>query len=264
MDKEFQISETSKKQDKKYFKSFVVIMICSMIGGGVGGATMSQWMDYAAEHDVYRMLGDIQLSMVSIFRCATVVLGIAFLLVLSVIYFGVKKEVHKIDDEDDALYKKVEKNIGRGLAISNVGYLLGILTFGVGSYCMPKTSGDGTELFFTMNVLFFLVILVAMIFYQNRFVNLYKELSPEKQVSTYDMKFRKRWLENCDEAEKMMIYQASYKVFCIMNNVYTWTAVILVIISMGFEIGIFPFITVMLLWLTSQIIYFIASSSPSN
>ena len=266
MGKDFKVSETSKKQDKKYFKSFILIMICSALGGGVVGASMTRVFDYASKNDIYRMLGDMQLSMAPIFCGLTVVLLVLYLLVLSVVYCRTQKDMYEIDVEDDAVYKKLEAKISVGLIVSNVGYLLGFMTFGIGSYCMPKTSENGTltVVLFCVNVVALFGMVAAMMFFQNRFVNLYKELSPEKQVSTYDMKFQKKWLENCDEAERMMIYQASYQVYRIMNRVYTGAAVILGIVGMGFEIGIFPFIIVMLLWITSQIIYFVASVRPSS
>ncbi len=266
MEKDFQISETSKKQDKKYFKSFILIMICSGLGGGIVGASMTGVFDYASKNDVYRMLGDMQLSMAPVFCGITFALLVVYLLVLSAIYGRTKKDMHQIDVEDDISYKKLEGKISSGLIVSNIGYLLGFMTFGIGSYCLPKNSENGNMvvILFMVNCLSLFGLVIGMMFFQNRFINLYKELSPEKQVSTYDMKFQKKWLENCDEAERMMIYQASYQVYRIMNKVYTGAAVILGIIGMGFEVGIFPFIIVMVLWLTSQIIYFVASTRQTS
>ena len=50
------------------------------------------------------MLGNMQLSMVPIFRWVTLALSVVYLLVLSVMYSRVKKEIHTVDIEEARLF----------------------------------------------------------------------------------------------------------------------------------------------------------------
>ena len=36
-------------------------------------------------------------------------------------------------------------------------------------------------------------------------------MNPEKTASVYDMKFQKKWLETCDEAEKIIVGKCAFK-----------------------------------------------------
>lgn len=38
-------------------------------------------------------------------------------------------------------------------------------------------------------------------------------MAPEKKTSVYDLKFQKKWMDSCDEAEKILIGKCAYKAF---------------------------------------------------
>jgi len=47
-------------------------------------------------------------------------------------------------------------------------------------------------------------------------------MNPEKTASVYDMKFQKKWLETCDEAEKIIVGKCAFKAFNITNEMFRY------------------------------------------
>ena len=45
-----------------------------------------------------------------------------------------------------------------------------------------------------------------------------KKTNPEKTASVYDTKFQKKWLDSCDEAEKIMIGKCAFKAYAATNT----------------------------------------------
>ena len=83
-----------------------------------------------------------------------------------------------------------------------------------------------------------------------------KKTNPEKTVSVYDMKFQKKWLDSCDEAEKLLIGKCSFKAFSATNGVCMLLAVLLALGALVFEIGFLPSLAVCLIWIVNQSAYY--------
>ena len=71
----------------------------------------------------------------------------------------------------------------------------------------------------------------------------------------YDMKFQKKWLETCDEAEKIIVGKCAFKAFNITNSMCSVLAVILAISALMFGIGFLPSFVVCLIWIVNMSIY---------
>lgn len=55
---------------------------------------------------------------------------------------------------------------------------------------------------YVLAIVTFLVILAEGIIIQQKAVDITKIMYPEKTASVYDLKFQKKWVDSCDEAEK--------------------------------------------------------------
>ena len=82
-----------------------------------------------------------------------------------------------------------------------------------------------------------------------------KEMNPSKKGSVYNVKFRDKWEESCDELEKVIIYKSAYKAYkttaltCIVLWVVTAT------LSIAFKTGPLPSIAVSIIWLVQTVSY---------
>lgn len=86
------------------------------------------------------------------------------------------------------------------------------------------------------------------IWIQQKVVDLSKEMNPEKKGSVYDIRFQSKWMDSCDEAEKMQVYQAAYSAFKVTNIAFmiVWLFAFLAIEFAG--TGVFACVMISILW----------------
>ena len=94
---------------------------------------------------------------------------------------------------------------------------------------------------------------------QGKVVALEKKLNPEKRGNILDLKFRKEWIESCDEAERVALYRAGYDVYKLMSNLFIYAWLFAFIVSSCTGVGMFAMIIVTILWLCQTVCYFIAT-----
>ena len=97
--------------------------------------------------------------------------------------------------------------------------------------------------------------MVEAVILQQKCVDTAKQIKPEKKASIYDMRFQKKWMEDCDEAEKIMIGKCAYKAYAATNMVCSILTIVLAICALLFEIGFLPSLVVCLVWLVNLSVY---------
>ena len=74
-------------------------------------------------------------------------------------------------------------------------------------------------------------------------------MNPEKKGSVYDLKFKKKWFESCDEAEKEVIYQSSYKTYIFMSKAIGLLLIVTMLSHLFFKTGIMAILVVGVMYL---------------
>ena len=97
--------------------------------------------------------------------------------------------------------------------------------------------------------------MVEAVILQQKCVDTAKQTNPEKKASVYDMRFQKKWMEDCDEAEKIMIGKCAFKAYSATNAVCTVLAIVLAVCALVFDIGFLPSFTVCLIWAVNISMY---------
>ena len=69
------------------------------------------------------------------------------------------------------------------------------------------------------------------------------------------MKFQKKWVDSCDEAEKIMIGKCAYKAYTATGTVCAVLAIVLAVCALVFGIGFLPSLVVCLIWLVNLSVY---------
>ena len=107
-----------------------------------------------------------------------------------------------------------------------------------------------------MGFVSFVVSVFLLIFAQQKLVDLARKMNPEKQGSVYDTKFRKKWLESCDEAEQKQIGQAAYKAYNVVSTAcpILWAALLMLSFAFNFS-PLMPTFIVCFIWLLLQVSY---------
>lgn len=100
---------------------------------------------------------------------------------------------------------------------------------------------------YVLAIVTFLVILAEGVIIQQKVVDITKIMYPEKTASVYDLKFQKKWVDSCDEAEKIMIGRCAFEAFKVTNSVCGALSIILAISALMFDIGFLPSFVVCLI-----------------
>lgn len=245
-------------EDKQRKKSFFLFLALSAVAGGIVG--------FAVGFTRYSF-GDLQAvakkaaAAVSDGSCyANLVLACAELLLFLPLYRSSRRLYASWDGEDEAVINKIESRLELAMSVVSVNKVLMLIFTVIGAQSMIRMADDG--IFRTgMEICFhagWILALTIMITGNKMAVNFEKEINPQKQGSVYDMRFRKKWFDSCDEAEKLKVYRASYAshratgIACIGLCFFCLLGAIL------WGLGPLPMCIVGVIWLTDTITYCIA------
>lgn len=172
------------------------------------------------------------------------------------IYRSAKKLLSSWDGENDEIYDTIDKKHSVVIWISSTTLIL--------SYFLIAASySEGFEIFENANntilllvgIAGFFAIMIEAVILQQKCVDASKKANPEKTASVYDTKFQKKWMDSCDEAEKIMIGKCAFKAYQATNTVCTVLAIILAVCALIFNIGFLPSFAVCLIWIINQSVY---------
>lgn len=250
--------EEIKKEDKKAFKSFAIMMVISAIAGAIIGAGSI----YLQEH-MRNNLSDFLLNaLMMITPYASLVLSILVIIVSVVIYSNSRKKLKlwNQSDEQEEIIDNIEEKLSYVLLFASVNLIIGFFFFGAGMGLLSDVSYGKVILFFFG----FIVCVVSTVLIQNKVVNLEKEINPFLNGSVYDFKFSKKWLDSCDEAIKLNVYKSSFKAHKAVTNTCLILWIVCVLGYSFFDFGIMPLVMVTIIWLVQTISYCIESIKCSK
>jgi len=174
------------------------------------------------------------------------------------IYRQARKLVENWDGEDEAVSEKAEEKISLVMWISGagqiVGYFLACACYAAGFQLFDGETPKGL-LSLCLGVVGLLAVMFENMRFQQMSVDLTKRLYPEKTASVYDVRFQKKWLDSCDEAEKILIGKCAYKAYTAGSYTCAALAGILAVSALVFNTGFFPSLAVCTVWMVMQCVY---------
>ena len=200
--------EEIRLEDKKHRKGFIVILACSMVlGFALGLGSVYLWDEKpenlaALSYRIVPMVG-------------FVLLWVTFL-TQWVISAVTKRRVLRMEREEGS-EDAAEGKVNLVLYANAIAAPLCMTFFGMSGWgvrgAFEEMLGDA-DLFYLILAMVAVVTLFLqtgmMIYYLSWAVNYIKEHNPEKRGSVYQVSFNKKWLESCDEAERLYIYRSGY------------------------------------------------------
>ena len=144
---------------------------------------------------------------------------------------------------------RAEEKLNWALLLATAQMILDMFFFAVAETYSGPAGG-------LVSVLTFLVSVFLLVFAQQKAVDLTRKMNPEKRGSVYDVHFKKKWFQSCDEAEQKQIGQAAYKAFNVVNTACPIAWMVLLLLSFAFNLSILlPAFLVCLLWLLLTVTY---------
>ena len=173
------------------------------------------------------------------------------------IYRSAKKLLRAWDGEAEDVSDMIEQRLSVVIWITSAALIVSYFLIAA-SYSGGLAIFDNKErtLVFFIGVAAFFLIMIEAILLQQQCVDTVKQMNPEKKASFYDMRFQKKWADDCDEAEKIIIGKCAYKAYSATNLVCTVLSIVLAVCALMFGIGLLPSLTVCLIWIVNLSVYF--------
>ncbi len=238
-----------RSENRKALPRFALTMAGSLLAGGVLGFILGLTRVFGAETAALVAGLNSALSAVTpwgIPVTSVLTLGTAFFLYRS----AAKKYAAWGGGDEDETSESIETTLSWVLLLSAVQLLLNL--FFLAAFCVYHLDGDIDGL--TL-VGVFLLSCGLVIFAQQKTVDLERRMNPEKHGSVYDSKFQKKWLDSCDESERRQIGQACYRAYMVTTRLCLGLWLVLVILSMVFEMSLLPVFVLLLIWGVMQVTY---------
>ena len=246
-----------KQANRKALPKFLLFAIACVLAGGVIGYVSG----YGAANGGAAQFAGMMKEAGAFFgaRIAPWLMLAAAVLVPVVcipIYRRAKKLVAAWDGEDEDVSDAVDRKLSAVLWLTSAALILSYFLIAA-SYSGGLAIFDDKEktLVFFIGIASFFAIMIEAILFQQKCVDTTKQMNPEKKASAYDMRFQKKWLEDCDEAEKLMIGKCAFKAYAATNLVCTVLAIVLAVCALVFDIGFLPSLTVCLVWIVNLSTY---------
>lgn len=242
-----------KQANRKAVPKFLLIMLLSLIVGGAVGFFSAKY-SLNALSDSLKSAGAFFGAYIAPY--IMLITAVIVPLICFPLYKGAKKILSSWDGEDEDVYNAADKKLSVIMWITSTALILSFFLI-TASYSVGFSAFESKRhtLPVLVGIASFFAILIEAVLIQQKCVDAVKIMNPEKTASVYDTKFQKKWMDSCDEAEKIMVGKCAYKAFSATNSVCIILSVLLAIFALVFETGFLPSLAVCLIWLVNQSAY---------
>lgn len=246
----------NQKENKKAAGKYVIIMIAAVVIGGIYGFFSVEITKFLEGQNVTPEM--ISIHCIRFFAVAApYVMWIFLVAACSYTIFALKKgqkEFAAWDFEDEGVMDKIEMRLNIGIFLTSNLLFVDYFFFSAHILAIVKDLCS-SGMMFLISVVGMAISMVLSIVLQQKIIDFVKEMNPEKKGSVYDLKFQKKWMDTCDEAEQLQIYKASYKAYRKVNSLCMTLFVIFFFFSVVFKTGLLPIAIVIGILAYSQLIY---------
>ena len=244
-----------KQENKKALPKFILMSV----GGLVVGAVLGVVLVFLDDMNVSDALSAAGLSFtVHAAPWLLMALPIVELALCLPIYLSAKKQTAAWDGEDEAVGNEIETKLSVDLWLTSMATILNFFLAAALFSGFVDMTGNPMRLSpvkFFGGLGAFLVTLYVSAVLQQKLVDATKRLNPEKKGSVYDVKFHKKWMESCDEAERAIIGQCAFKAYQATSMTCLALWAVLGLGGMFFSWGFMPAMAVCIVWGVGQSVY---------
>ncbi|MGN1127107.1 MAG: DUF3169 family protein [Ruminococcus sp.] len=246
-------SNEIKKANRKALPKFLLIVVISFIVGGMIGFFSVEW-SLGSLSDNIKMVGEV----FGVYFAPWLMLSVAIIVpVISIPkYRKAKKLLDKWDGENEEICDKFEEKLSIIIWFTGAALIISYFLLSA-SYSEGFTILDNEDniLPFIIGITAFAAILIESIIIQQKCVDAVKKTNPEKTTSVYDVKFKKKWMDSCDEAEKILIGKCAFKAYSATNTLCAVLAPALAVCALIFGMGFLPSLVVCIIWIVNHSVY---------
>ena len=254
-----------RKEDNSKKTLFGIVIACSMALGGVLGFLLA-----SGETTIDRIW--------ELLSRGTQTTGIFFTLLMIIVGFALwgygtlrlrsLKKLWADEEARDDNWDYIENKLSDLCTITSIAiivnlFLYGCAVYNVGGKLRPRDPMTGLNLAYSVSFVAAIVLMLAFSFaffyLQKKIVDFEKIMNPEKAGSLYDLRFRKKWYESFDEAEKQQAGIAGYKATMIVSSTCAIMSLLWLCIGMVLNVTLLPLLSIVTIWLILVITFGIES-----
>ena len=242
-----------KQANRKALPKFLLFAIaCAVVGGVIGYSS-----GYGAAKGGMDQLAGIMKEAEAFFGThiapwLMAVMAIIVPVICIPIYRSAKKLLGAWNGEDEDISDTIDRKLSVVIWITSVSLIVSYFLIAA-SYSGGLAIFDDKEktIVFFIGIAAFFAVMIEAILFQQKCVDTTKQMNPEKKASVYDMKFQKKWIDSCDEAEKIMVGKCAYKACSATNIFCAILAIALAVCALLFDTGFLPSLMVCLVWIVN-------------
>lgn len=261
MEKNKQLEDRIKNEDKRAVGKLIVIGAVSMVGGGILGFCGTFFMKQMLKQGI-SLTEALEQAKPAVSYYSACVLILYTIIVTAVSAFRIlthTKQLKNWDGEDEEACESLDKKLNKDLLLTNLLMLGEFFLFGMAVADLQGSVKEHVLLLVFMLIFYFSGMIVTIVL-QQKIVNGYKAVNPEKKGSIYDMKFQDKWFQSCDEGERAAIGMAAKKALDAVSKVCLLLEILLIICNALFSVGIMAHIIVIIIWSVANISYVAAGN----
>lgn len=242
-----------KQANRKALPKFLLFaVVCALVGGVIGYFSA----DVEPEFLVAMMKNAGAFFSIRIAPWLMLALAILVPVICFPLYRSAKKLAAAWDGEDEDLYSTIEQKLSVVLWLASAAHILAFFLIAAAySVDMEDIDSANGVVFVFISIAALFAIMVEATVFQQKCVDTTKQLNPEKKASVYDMQFQKKWMADCDEAEKIIIGKCAFKAYSATNIVCAVCAIALAVCALTFNTGFLPSLIVCLIWMVNLSVY---------
>ena len=253
------VAPETPQYEKKSRKKFAVRTAIFTIAGGILGFMCAISTDLLKEkfaETIKTVLVTVPTLQVYIVPWIMLLVTVVCVTINKIFIQKGKLQIDSWNGEDNKHINIADTCLNKAILVSNIQFILIQILFSIVTYNLMKNLQSKTDcIMIFVTIVIYFISLFFTIRQQNQVVSLVKQYSPEKQGSIYDVKFQDIWFASCDEGERYMIYEASYKTMKFMNKVFSICLTIAIIAGMLLPIGMLCAIIIGLFWFITNCYY---------
>ncbi|HJC58621.1 MAG TPA: DUF3169 family protein [Candidatus Eisenbergiella intestinipullorum] len=236
-------TDCGKKTGRPGMRRIMLRLLAWLAVGGAAGFGVS-WAVCSGKGRMGKMAETMNLS----FQENAWIFQTAFFLALAAVsLISFRKAAALLESGADEELDRAGEYQDTAMAANMANTILQFLLFGL--------AAGGSNPKMLLSVVLFLVFCCVSLVLETALVRQIQKADPMKRGDMGSLRFRKDWLESCDEAERLGIYKASWKSFEVMNSLFPVMEAVALLGKIMFGTGNFPILLTALLWAAQSGVY---------
>lgn len=244
----------SKKRKKETgrVQGIIQMVLLMLLGAFIGGAGSA--ICFIFKDDIANILREAENITGNYSDWALLFLSLVLFILAPLLTFIVAKKMKRWDEDSEEETEQLERSIQRYQSTLSVFMIAEMCISGI-SIGNLHTEARTAAMFSVTAVLIYAVMVFWNLFFIGKLIKYDKKINPEKRGNFFSWNFNKEWLASCDEREKLRMFQAAYYTRLKTQFVYLAVFIGLLILSNAVEVGVVPFLILMVIWVSQSLIY---------